>query len=287
MTPSPAKATLATDMQLRIYECIDMPSLSSWTVVDEFDLSIIPSPVHTSQGTPTLTSVGLDASAAQSLASQHVPSQPGPPFNSATLNPGAARTPGHPANSATTTPQNTSPADGDANADPDNASVVPTPTRQGLGSREADGGWCLSWCKEKWWGQIMAVACGTSNVLKACYAAHTPCYRCVSSCDDQIIEFIPGQHPITHLELLHEPPDSKGSRHHHHHPHQLHSQPQTLAITSVSWAPSCGRSYHLVATGSRDCMVRIWKLTPPKKVGVEGEDGKWSKALVADFSDHQ
>ncbi|KAH9040554.1 WD40 repeat-like protein [Lactarius hengduanensis] len=34
------------------------------------------------------------------------------------------------------------------------------------------------------------------------------------------------------------------------------------AVTSVAWATSCGRSYHLVATGSRDGHVRIWKLRP-------------------------
>jgi len=38
--------------------------------------------------------------------------------------------------------------------------------------------------------------------------------------------------------------------------------PRTYATTSISWAPSCGRSFHLIATGSRDGRVRIWKIRP-------------------------
>lgn len=34
------------------------------------------------------------------------------------------------------------------------------------GSREAESGWCLSWCKEKWWGEIVAVSAGTNPVVK-------------------------------------------------------------------------------------------------------------------------
>lgn len=69
--------------------------------------------------------------------------------------------------------------------------------------------------------------------------------------------------------------------------------PAPFAITSVAWAPSCGRSYHLVATGGRDGHVRIWRVKPPA-VGdeVEGEgedvaDGKWSASVVGDFDDHK
>jgi len=38
--------------------------------------------------------------------------------------------------------------------------------RQQLGNKEADGGWCLSWCKDKYWGEVIAVGCGTSGVIK-------------------------------------------------------------------------------------------------------------------------
>ena len=66
------------------------------------------------------------------------------------------------------------------------------------------------------------------------------------------------------------------------------------AITSVTWAPSCGRSCHLVATGGRDGHVRIWKIKPGlddvddevMMGGVESED-KWTAVLVADFDQHK
>ena len=62
----------------------------------------------------------------------------------------------------------------------------------------------------------------------------------------------------------------------------------------MSWAPSCGRSYHLVATGGRDGHVRIWKIKPGlddiddevMMGGVESED-KWTAVLVADFDQHK
>jgi len=38
--------------------------------------------------------------------------------------------------------------------------------RQQMGNREADGGWCLSWCKDKYWGEIVAVGCGTTGIIK-------------------------------------------------------------------------------------------------------------------------
>ena len=69
---------------------------------------------------------------------------------------------------------------------------------------------------------------------------------------------------------------------------------KTFAITSVAWAPSCGRSYHLVATGSRDGHVRIWRVKPPTPSedldgGGEdgGDDGAWSASIVGDFDDHR
>lgn len=34
------------------------------------------------------------------------------------------------------------------------------------GIREADGGWSLSWCKERYWGEVLAVAAGADNTVK-------------------------------------------------------------------------------------------------------------------------
>lgn len=66
------------------------------------------------------------------------------------------------------------------------------------------------------------------------------------------------------------------------------------AITSVSWAPSCGRSYHLIATGGRDGHVRIWKVKPGSEDAdienagdSDGEEAKWTAIAVADFEQHK
>ena len=68
-------------------------------------------------------------------------------------------------------------------------------------------------------------------------------------------------------------------------------------MTSVAWAPSCGRSFHLIATGSRDGRVRIWRLRPPALVAAAGGTGaddemdavdeRWSAGLVGEFDDHK
>ena len=66
----------------------------------------------------------------------------------------------------------------------------------------------------------------------------------------------------------------------------------------MSWAPSCGRSYHLVATGGRDGHVRIWKIKPGSDLdelyNAEGtmsdgdsEETKWTAILAADFDQHK
>jgi nucleoporin SEH1 len=35
-----------------------------------------------------------------------------------------------------------------------------------VGVKEADGAWCVSWLKDKFAGEIIAVSCGTQAVLK-------------------------------------------------------------------------------------------------------------------------
>ncbi|EDR03350.1 uncharacterized protein LACBIDRAFT_238721 [Laccaria bicolor S238N-H82] len=107
----------------------------------------------------------------------------------------------------------------------------------------ADGGWCLSWCKDRYWGEVIAAGCGTSGTIKTSTAVETT-----------------------------NTPSSTA-----------------YAITSVAWAPLCGRSYHLIATGGRDGHVRIWKVKPGSDDAAEGdhEAAKWTAASVADFDHHK
>jgi len=127
----------------------------------------------------------------------------------------------------------------------------------------------------------------------------------------QIIHFPPGQRPRAVLFLDPSPssssaitgglsrvpisprPDTPGS---YAHPRK-EQQPASYAVTTVAWAPSCGRSYHLIATGGRDGRVRLWKVRPPEKkdsdVDDDGEGGgdevitPWSASIVADFDEHK
>lgn len=58
------------------------------------------------------------------------------------------------------------------------------------------------------------------------------------------------------------------------------------AVTTVAWAPSCGRRYHLIATGGRDGKVKIWKVTPPQGANALG-DGEWVVNQAGTFDEHQ
>jgi nucleoporin SEH1 len=40
------------------------------------------------------------------------------------------------------------------------------PLQRGAGGREADGGWSVSWCKEQYWGEVLATCSGMSGVVK-------------------------------------------------------------------------------------------------------------------------
>ena len=46
------------------------------------------------------------------------------------------------------------------------AAATSQPVRPGLGNREADGGWCISWCKDRYWGELIAAGCGITGTIK-------------------------------------------------------------------------------------------------------------------------
>lgn len=125
------QATLSTDNHLRIYECIEQPSLLNWHLCEEIDvqsLQFISSPAFLSRAntmalaTPTQSHSSLEGASASLVAQA--------------LQQGLQQ-------------QQQS-------------------TRPGLGNREADGGWCISWCKDRYWGEIIASGCGISGTVKVC-----------------------------------------------------------------------------------------------------------------------
>ncbi|KAF5380089.1 hypothetical protein D9615_006204 [Tricholomella constricta] len=236
-------AAIASDNQLRIYECLEQPSLTTWQLSEELDVQSLPSFAppsahsrsHTvALATPTQTNATLDAPSA-SLVTQ-------------ALQQGIQQ----------------------------NVSGAPqAPTRSGTGNREADGGWCISWCKDRYWGELIAVGCGVNGIVK-------------------VIQLSPSRRPTAVLTLDPAPapetaqassaPEAQATDADH-----ATAAPPAFAITSVAWAPSCGRSYHLIATGGRDGRVRIWRVKPGDDLDreEEEEEGKWTASVVADFDQHK
>ncbi|KAF8713859.1 hypothetical protein AX14_012915 [Amanita brunnescens Koide BX004] len=278
-------ATISADNHLRIYDCLEPSALTAWQLTEEVDVTSLPtspSPSYFSRShtvavaTPTQTSANLDSASATQVAQ----------------------------------------------ALQQNLQQGTSQLRPGSGNKEADGGWCISWCKDRYWGEVLAVGCGTSGIVK-------------------IIQVTPSRRPTTILSLDPTPP-AEGSNT----PQmpQAYSQPEgfgatvpptstesftapasgpptgspsstkeitgpaSYSIASVSWAPSCGRSYHLIATGGRDGHVRIWRVRPApdedpelyyddqpghghgrgETDGGENEDGnRWSATVVADFDHHR
>ncbi|OSC98162.1 WD40 repeat-like protein [Trametes coccinea BRFM310] len=247
-------ATISSDNCLRIYECLEQPSLATWQLLEEVDVLTL----------PATSPAGRSVSQTLTMAT---PTQPSAPLDG---------------NSVSLV----------AHALQQQATQNQLPGRPGLGTREADGGWCISWCKDRYWGEIIAAGCGIDGIVK-------------------IIQIPPSRRPSTLLSLNPVPSSdpSRPSASSASGPSGSAPTPstngdsgdgaKTYAVTSVAWAPSCGRSYHLVATGGRDGHVRIWRVKPPAPseeadgfgedgLGAqEGEAGRWSASIVGDFDDHK
>ncbi|KAL4254361.1 Protein transport protein SEC13 [Abortiporus biennis] len=229
-------ATISSDNHLRIYECLEQPSLLTWQLAEEVDVLTLPSSSpathslsHTvTQVTPTQTLSTLEGTSVALAAHAIQQQQP--------------------------------------------------PSRPGMGNKEADGGWCISWCKDRYWGEVIAAACGIDGKVK-------------------VIQLSPSRRPSTLLTLDPSPakPSTEGGNTR---PTSQSAETESTAysVTSIAWAPSCGRSYHLIATGSRDGRVRIWRVKPPTLNDEYDQDGdgesdgadtKWNASIVGDFDDHK
>lgn len=254
------QASISTDNLLRVYECVELPSLINWQLPEEIDVLTLPSTSSPSSvslafATPTQTSATLEGASASLVAQALQQSQ----------------------------------------------SQTGVQIRPGMGNREADGGWCLSWCKDQYWGEVIAVGCGIGGTIKVLFfPAFTPPGLFIKF--RQIIQLSPSRRPTVLLVLDPSPTPyaDEGTPPPPPAPsitipatstiNDSDSTPAPYAITSVAWAPSCGRSYHLIATGSRDGHVRIWRVKPGDEGGEpeEGEsEGKWTASVVADFDHHK
>ncbi len=121
------QATVASDNFLRIYECYESPSGAPWQLAEEIDVNTVP----TSSSPSFLSRAHTAAVATPTQTSSSAEGAPAPLIAQALLQ-----------------QQSTS------------------QTRPGIGNREADGGWCVSWCKDRYWGEVLATSCGVSGIVK-------------------------------------------------------------------------------------------------------------------------
>ena len=116
------QATMAVDSHLRVYECLEAPTLTNWTLLEETDIPSLPSTLTSRPHTyaaPTPTQISGAPAADASLVANALQQQQQQPA-----------------------------------------------VQRGAGSREADGGWSVSWCKERYWGEVLATCSGVSGVVK-------------------------------------------------------------------------------------------------------------------------
>lgn len=218
-------ATVSSDNRLRVYECLEQPALTTWQICDDIDASSLPPSSSHTRGANTR--------AIATPTQMHAAHDSAPaPLVTQALN---------------------------------TASMQQSQKAPGLSNTEADGGWSISWCKDRYWGEVLAVAAGTSSVVR-------------------IIELVASRRPATILTLDPSPAATAGGM-------DVDDGQQSSApysITSVSWAPSCGRSYHLIATGGRDGRVRIWRVKPgPEDDESQDNTNGWTASIVGDFDQHK
>ncbi|KAJ3110775.1 epoxide hydrolase, soluble (sEH) [Phlyctochytrium bullatum] len=91
------------------------------------------------------------------------------------------------------------------------------------GAKESDH-LCLSWCPSRFQPEMLVVGCGRDNVAKV----RASIYRQEDDKQWKVIETL---------------------------------GPHGDIVTDISWAPNMGRSYQLIATSSKDKIVRIFRLS--------------------------
>src|SRR6266576_1940668 len=122
-------ATISSDNHLLIYDCLEPSALTSWQLTEEVDVTSLPTSPSPSY-----------------FSRSHTLAVATPTQTSAMLD------------SASATQV--------AQALQQNLQQGSSQPRPGSGNKEADGGWCISWCKDRYWGEVLAVGCGTSGIIK-------------------------------------------------------------------------------------------------------------------------
>ena len=133
-THCPPQATLATDNTLRVYDCLETASGVQWELREELDMT---SPSFANLSVPVSSTAGSDTgSTGASWVSAAKASRPS-----------ALTSSGSPSSLGTSESANSLGASGIVHG--------------------ADGSWSLSWCKETYWGPLIAVVAQSGSRVAA------------------------------------------------------------------------------------------------------------------------
>lgn len=162
-------AAVSSDSHLRLWECLDPVSMQEWSLIEDIDLANLP--VQPSSA----SSAGLGAGSLQAQQQAGAPGT-GAGSNAGSLG-GGQDNAGGLASPAKGTMTGTSGSSGlglgslgsaagsGVGSMGSSASGSSFDGRRG-GTVESDGGWSLSWCKEAWWGERLAVSAGNSGIIR-------------------------------------------------------------------------------------------------------------------------
>ena len=155
------QAVISSDSILRIYECHDLHNLSQWNASITVDVTNLSPPAP-------IAGLGLGTSLVDSLHSLSAPNVP--------VSSSAASSNGFSIGSGSTT--------GD---------------KHGLGKKEADGGWCLSWCKDKTYGELCAVTAGATGSVKVHHSHFLAFHIALTPPADHSTPLFPSCCPCAHF----------------------------------------------------------------------------------------
>ncbi|PLW28690.1 hypothetical protein PCANC_23479 [Puccinia coronata f. sp. avenae] len=193
----------------------------------------------------------------------------------------------------------------------------PPATSSERSNLESFGGWSLSWCPESYWGNILAASAGSSGLIRLFkFTSHAQwenfgILNPLNFSNPNSAIHDPTLPPSSHLNHTNHsirhaptanasstiaaaatntnttatnstaaagttPAAAAGSS-----SSSSSSAAHISPVSSLAWAPPCGRDYHLIAAGHRDGRARIWKLVVPNDAASD-----WKLELNTELEDH-
>ncbi|GAA5944188.1 WD40 repeat domain-containing protein [Sporobolomyces koalae] len=224
-------ASISSDGRLRVWESLDPVKADEFTLLEEIDLNALP----------------LHPTTANAFAAGAQNGVPGGGTNASDVSSTTGMSSSNAANSGTTmntTLSTMTAAGGGAGASSSvSSSVEGRRFNTSGGTVESDGGWSLSWCREHWWQERLAVSSGTNGIIRL---FHLPPHGPWSN----FLNLYPTRQVLSSATTN---PDQQNP------PPPVHLPP----TCSINWAPPSGRSFQWLAAGSKDSKIRVYKLFPP------------------------